>query len=77
MIQIGTKAQLNDIALSAIQFPNNEALPLDLIKRIVEFRKKENEEINHTKILTTCNKFMPYGVRVTSAVRNLLTSSDG
>jgi len=32
------------VSKSAIQFPNNEALPLDLIKRIVEFRKKENEE---------------------------------
>lgn len=32
------------VSKSAIQFPNSEALPLDLIKRIVEFRKKENEE---------------------------------
>jgi uncharacterized protein YdhG (YjbR/CyaY superfamily) len=31
------------VSKSAIQFPNNEALPLDLIKRIVEFRRKENE----------------------------------
>lgn len=32
------------VSKSAIQFPNNEALPLDLIKGIVAFRKKENEE---------------------------------
>lgn len=32
------------VSKSAIQFPNKEELPLDLIKRIVEFRKKENEE---------------------------------
>jgi uncharacterized protein YdhG (YjbR/CyaY superfamily) len=31
------------VSKSAIQFPGNEALPLDLIKRIVRFRKKENE----------------------------------
>ncbi|MFC6100479.1 iron chaperone [Olivibacter domesticus] len=32
------------VSKSAIQFPNKEALPLDLIKRIVAFRKKENEK---------------------------------
>jgi uncharacterized protein YdhG (YjbR/CyaY superfamily) len=32
------------VSKSVIQFPNNEALPLDFIKRIIEFRKKENEE---------------------------------
>jgi uncharacterized protein YdhG (YjbR/CyaY superfamily) len=31
------------VSKSAIQFPNNEPFPLNLIKRIVEFRKKENE----------------------------------
>lgn len=31
------------VSKSAIQFPTNEVLPLALIKRIVEFRKKENE----------------------------------
>lgn len=31
------------VSKSAIQLPNDEPLPLDLIKRIVEFRKKENE----------------------------------
>lgn len=31
------------VSKSAIQFPNNEPLPLHLIKRIMEFRKKENE----------------------------------
>ena len=31
------------VSKSAIQFPNNEALPVDLITRIIEFRKKENE----------------------------------
>jgi uncharacterized protein YdhG (YjbR/CyaY superfamily) len=31
------------VSKSAIQFPNDDSLPLDLIKRIVEFRKKENE----------------------------------
>jgi uncharacterized protein YdhG (YjbR/CyaY superfamily) len=32
------------VSKSAIQFPNADPLPLDLIKRIVEFRKKENDE---------------------------------
>lgn len=32
------------VSKSAIQFPNDEKLPLDLIKQINEFRKKENEE---------------------------------
>jgi uncharacterized protein YdhG (YjbR/CyaY superfamily) len=31
------------VSKSAIQFPNDKPLPTDLIKRIVEFRKKENE----------------------------------
>ncbi|MBL0912547.1 MAG: DUF1801 domain-containing protein [Bacteroidia bacterium] len=31
------------VSRSAIQFPNDKPLPLDLIKRIVIFRKKENE----------------------------------
>ena len=30
------------VSKSAIQFPNNKPLPLDLISRMVEFRKKEN-----------------------------------
>lgn len=32
------------VSKSAIQLPSNEPLPLDLIKGIVTFRKKENEE---------------------------------
>jgi uncharacterized protein YdhG (YjbR/CyaY superfamily) len=32
------------VSKSAIQFPNDEALPLDLIERIIAFRKTENEE---------------------------------
>jgi uncharacterized protein YdhG (YjbR/CyaY superfamily) len=31
------------VSKSVIQFPNKEALPLDLIKRMVAFRKMENE----------------------------------
>lgn len=31
------------VTKSAIQFPNKEELPSELIKRIVEFRKAENE----------------------------------
>lgn len=31
------------VTKSAIQLPNNEPLPVTLIKRIVTFRKKENE----------------------------------
>ncbi len=31
------------VSKSAIQFPASDDLPLELIKRIVEFRKKENE----------------------------------
>jgi uncharacterized protein YdhG (YjbR/CyaY superfamily) len=37
------------VSKSVIQFPNNEALPIDLIKRIIEFRKKENEESSKVK----------------------------
>ncbi len=32
------------VSKSVIQLPNVEPLPLDLIKRMVAFRKKENEE---------------------------------
>lgn len=31
------------VSKSAIQFPNDKPLPLEFIKRIVEFRKKEND----------------------------------
>lgn len=31
------------VSKSAIQFPNSEPLPLNLIKRIVQFRLKENK----------------------------------
>jgi uncharacterized protein YdhG (YjbR/CyaY superfamily) len=31
------------VSKSAIQIPNNEPLPTDLIKRIIDFRKKENK----------------------------------
>jgi uncharacterized protein YdhG (YjbR/CyaY superfamily) len=31
------------VSKSAIQFPNTEALPTDLIKDIIKFRKMENE----------------------------------
>jgi uncharacterized protein YdhG (YjbR/CyaY superfamily) len=31
------------VSKSAIQFPNDEPLPIDLIKRIIQFRKKEND----------------------------------
>ena len=30
------------VSKSAIQFPNDKPLPLDLISRMIEFRKKEN-----------------------------------
>jgi uncharacterized protein YdhG (YjbR/CyaY superfamily) len=36
------------VTKSAIQFPNDKALPLDLIQEIVEFRKKENEQTAKT-----------------------------
>jgi uncharacterized protein YdhG (YjbR/CyaY superfamily) len=38
------ESQLKDlnVSKSAIQFPNNEPLPLDLIKGIVSFRAQEN-----------------------------------
>ena len=32
------------VSRAAIQFPNDEELPLALIKKIIQFRKKENEE---------------------------------
>jgi uncharacterized protein YdhG (YjbR/CyaY superfamily) len=32
-----------NVSKSAIQFPNDEPLPLDLIKKIIQFRKKEND----------------------------------
>lgn len=31
------------VSKSAIQIPNNKPLPVDLIKRIIDFRKKENK----------------------------------
>ncbi len=39
------KAELNryKVSKSAIQFPNKEPLPKELIKRIVQFRLKENK----------------------------------
>lgn len=37
------------VSKSAIQLPNDSALPLDFIKRIVAFRKKENEANSKTK----------------------------
>ncbi len=37
------------VSKSAIQLPNSEALPLEFIKGIVEFRKKENEEMVKVK----------------------------
>ena len=38
------KTELNEykVSKSAIQFPNDESLPVRLIKEMVEFRKKEN-----------------------------------
>jgi len=33
------------VSRSAIQLPNDKPLPLDLVKRIVAFRKKENEAV--------------------------------
>ncbi len=40
------EAELNGLKVtkSAIQFPNDKPLPIDLITRIVEFRKQENEK---------------------------------
>lgn len=32
------------VSKSAIQFPHNKPLPLDLISRMIAFRKKENSE---------------------------------
>lgn len=37
------------VSKSAIQFPHNQPLPLALIKRFVQFRKKENETITKAK----------------------------
>lgn len=37
------------VSKSAIQFPNDKPLPLDLIMRIIEFRKKENEQMAKSK----------------------------
>ncbi len=39
-----TELKAFKVTKSAIQLPDNKPLPLELIKRIVEFRKKENEE---------------------------------
>lgn len=33
-----------NVSKSAIQLPNDQPLPVALIKKIVQFRKKENEE---------------------------------
>ena len=37
------------VSKSAIQFPNDKPLPLDLISRMIEFRKKENRSKPKTK----------------------------
>lgn len=34
---------------SAIQFPNDEKLPVTLIKKMIQFRKKENEQKQKVK----------------------------
>lgn len=39
----GEELKKYKVSKSVIQLPNGEALPLDLITRIVEFRKMENE----------------------------------
>ena len=49
------------VSKSAIQFPNDEALPLDLIERIIAFRKKENEKKEQFK------KSAPAGKKVSRA----------
>lgn len=38
-----------NVSKSAIQFPNDEPLPTTLIKKIVQFRMKENKENEATK----------------------------
>lgn len=43
------------VSKSSIQIPNDEDFPTDLIKRIVAFRKKENEEAE-TKAKKTKDK---------------------
>jgi uncharacterized protein YdhG (YjbR/CyaY superfamily) len=37
------------ISKSVIQLPNNEDLPLDLINKIIKFRKQENEQKTNSK----------------------------
>lgn len=37
------------VSKSAIQFPHDEELPLGVIKKMIEFRKKENEEAEGKK----------------------------
>lgn len=39
----GEELRAYKVSKSAIQFPNDKPLPLPLIRRIIEFRKKENE----------------------------------
>lgn len=41
--EFATELKKLKVSKSAIQFPASDDLPLDLIRRIVEFRKKENE----------------------------------
>jgi len=38
-----------NVSKSAIQLPNKDELPVELIKRIITFRKKENEAANKNK----------------------------
>lgn len=40
----GSELKKYKVSKSAIQLPNNEPLPLDLIKRLLVFRKNENDE---------------------------------
>lgn len=43
--EFDSELKILKVTKSAIQFPDKEELPLDLIKRIVEFRKKENDQV--------------------------------
>lgn len=33
------------VSKAAIQIPNDQELPVDFIKKVIEFRKKENDEV--------------------------------
>ncbi|WP_291044851.1 iron chaperone [Dyadobacter sp. 50-39] len=56
LAEFKTELSKYKMSKSAIQFPDKEPLPLDLIRRIVEYRMKENELVEASKPKKTKKK---------------------